>query len=44
MQAINNVVKWSLVLTAMTAVSVVGGVLLFWVLIELLALLMNFSQ
>jgi hypothetical protein len=44
MQAISSVFKWSMVLTGMTAVSIVGAALWFWVLIEALVLLMNFSQ
>mgnify|MGYP001823365527 CR=1 FL=1 len=37
MQAVNNVLKWSLMLSGMTGLLLVGGIVATWLLIEILA-------
>ncbi len=44
MQAINNVFKWSLYLTALFSFIVVGGVFAIWFTVEALTFLVHISD
>lgn len=43
MQTVNNVLKWSLVLSGMTGLLLVGGIFATWLLIEMLAVLVGIT-
>ena len=43
MQTINNMFKWSLMVSGMTGLLLVGGIFSTWLLIEMLAVLVGIS-
>ena len=43
MQTVNNVLKWSLMLSGMTGLLLVGGIFTTWLLIEMLAMLVGIT-